>query len=163
MFPLRHLIFNASGSAAPAAQPATVASSSSASSSGSATPATKRPEDADPWLTAKRIACGSGAGAITKTCIAPLERIKVLHQTQGMHVQAGAKAEYTGIIQTVRVILQKVLCFCFISAAARRLHESNRRACNPFVLPAVFRCVWFVPRHGDCRLAGGMDASVERQ
>ena len=34
------------------------------------------------YVTPLRIICGSSAGALTKTIIAPLERIKILHQTQ---------------------------------------------------------------------------------
>ena len=41
---------------------------------------------------AARLACGAAAGAITKTIIAPLERIKIIHQTQGMHLHNSSVA-----------------------------------------------------------------------
>ncbi len=67
-----------------------------------------------------RLACGATAGAVTKTIIAPLERIKIIHQTQGMHLSAAAAAAataagrpvpppapYTGIFQSIKTILQR--------------------------------------------------------
>lgn len=49
----------------------------------------------DPWVRVKQVLAGAGAGAFTKTAVAPLERIKVLFQLQGM--QAGVPPKYTGI------------------------------------------------------------------
>ncbi len=59
------------------------------------------------FLTFHRIACGAAAGAFTKTCIAPLERIKIIHQTQGMVLASGAKAEYGGIAQSLKLMLER--------------------------------------------------------
>lgn len=46
----------------------------------------------------KLLFAGAGSGAITKTAIAPLERIKILFQIQGMHPEL--KLKYHGIVQT---------------------------------------------------------------
>lgn len=65
------------------------------------------PVDLPPFLSLQRIACGGMAGAITKTVIAPLERIKILHQTQGMVLAKGTSAEYGGILQSFGKVLQR--------------------------------------------------------
>jgi hypothetical protein len=56
-------------------------------------------------LTFLRIVCGSTAGAVTKTIIAPLERIKILHQTQGMNSQG--KKHYSGLWQTFSMVVKE--------------------------------------------------------
>lgn len=53
--------------------------------------------------TVKLLMAGAGSGAITKTSIAPLERIKILFQIQGM--QPDVPVKYTGIVQTFRTVV----------------------------------------------------------
>ena len=45
---------------------------------------------------------GAGSGMTTKTCVAPLERVKILLQIQAMKGYAGATAKYRGVLGTVR-------------------------------------------------------------
>ena len=47
--------------------------------------------------------CGAGAGAVTKTCIAPLERVKILLQLQAMQ----NSNKYKGLVGTVRMVLKE--------------------------------------------------------
>ena len=49
----------------------------------------------------KHTFCGAMAGAITKTSVAPLERVKIIMQVHGM--KDGGTAEKLGIITTARV------------------------------------------------------------
>ena len=49
----------------------------------------------------KHTFCGAMAGAITKTSVAPLERVKIIMQVHGM--KDGGTAEKLGIISTGRV------------------------------------------------------------
>ena len=58
----------------------------------------------DEYKAVKLMASGAGAGAITKTSIAPLERIKILFQVQAMK---GAENKYTGIVQAIRTIVRE--------------------------------------------------------
>lgn len=51
----------------------------------------------------KKLFCGATSGAITKTCIAPLERVKIVQQIAGMR-QDQAK-HYRGMIPTFRYLL----------------------------------------------------------
>ena len=48
-------------------------------------------------------ACGAGSGVITKTAVAPLERVKLLYQVQGMY----GTQKYTSVPQAIRVILKE--------------------------------------------------------
>ena len=46
----------------------------------------------------KQVLCGAGAGAFTKTTTAPLERIKILYQLQGMQAEGvGKNRKYRNI------------------------------------------------------------------
>lgn len=47
----------------------------------------------------RQLAAGGGAGAITKTCIAPLERVKILMQLEGM--KRGRDKQYKGVVQSL--------------------------------------------------------------
>lgn len=53
-----------------------------------------------------QLIAGAGSGAITKTIIAPLDRIKILHQIQGMKPSSLPK-KYDGIIQTGKIVIQE--------------------------------------------------------
>jgi len=56
----------------------------------------------------KQVLCGAGAGAFTKTTTAPLERIKILYQLQGMQAEGvGKNRKYRNIFQTAKVILKE--------------------------------------------------------
>ena len=53
----------------------------------------------------KHTFCGAMAGAITKTSVAPLERVKIIMQVHGM--KDGGTAQKLGIIRTGRVSRQQ--------------------------------------------------------
>eukprot|EP00943_MAST-04B_sp_MAST-4B-sp1_P006337 g6337.t1 len=56
----------------------------------------------------KQVLCGAGAGAFTKTIIAPLERIKILYQLQGMKTEGiGKNRKYKNFFQTGKLILKE--------------------------------------------------------
>ncbi len=48
-----------------------------------------------------QMVAGAGSGAACKTATAPLERIKIIFQVQGMKGQDLIKPKYTGILQTI--------------------------------------------------------------
>ena len=50
---------------------------------------------------------GAGAGAITKSAVAPLERVKILFQIQGMKGETGSTRKYRGMMQALRLITKE--------------------------------------------------------
>jgi len=53
----------------------------------------------------RQLAAGAGSGAFTKTSIAPLERVKILLQIQGMHSKLAPK--YNGIVSTLTTVVRE--------------------------------------------------------
>jgi solute carrier family 25 phosphate transporter 23/24/25/41 len=53
-----------------------------------------------------QLVAGAGSGAFTKSCIAPLDRIKILHQIQGMHLNVHS-SKYQGIWQTGSLVIKE--------------------------------------------------------
>jgi hypothetical protein len=53
----------------------------------------------------KLIMAGAVSGAVTKTAIAPLERVKVLHQVQGMSKDPALQNKYRGIGSTLKTVI----------------------------------------------------------
>mmetsp|Transcript_29048 Transcript_29048/g.57024 ORF Transcript_29048/g.57024 Transcript_29048/m.57024 type:complete len:395 (-) Transcript_29048:151-1335(-) len=53
----------------------------------------------------EQLACGGIAGAVARTSVAPIDRVKILMQTQ--HIQLKGEKKYTGIRQTLQTILQE--------------------------------------------------------
>jgi hypothetical protein len=54
-----------------------------------------------------QLLAGGVSGAVTKTATAPLERVKILLQLQGMKCAEGQPPKYKGIIHTLRVTAQE--------------------------------------------------------
>ena len=74
----------------------------------------------------KQVLCGAGAGAFTKTVTAPLERVKILYQLQGMKAGGiGKNRKYRNFYQTGKIIwvggcqgvLERQLCQRFEGVA----------------------------------------------
>ncbi len=57
--------------------------------------------DVDRWVVLRQFAAGGLTGAATKTITAPLERVKILKQVQGMSQQPG---RYRGILSSLHMI-----------------------------------------------------------
>mmetsp|Transcript_33133 Transcript_33133/g.55517 ORF Transcript_33133/g.55517 Transcript_33133/m.55517 type:complete len:342 (-) Transcript_33133:806-1831(-) len=56
-----------------------------------------------PYRTERQFLAGAGAGALTKTSVAPMERLKVIYQTAGMR----NCTKYDGIANALRIILKE--------------------------------------------------------
>ena len=52
-----------------------------------------------------QLVAGAGSGAFSKTLTAPLERIKIVFQVQGMKPADLLAPKYTGILQALRVVV----------------------------------------------------------
>jgi solute carrier family 25 (mitochondrial phosphate transporter), member 23/24/25/41 len=65
-----------------------------------------------------QVIAGAAAGALTKTSVAPIERLKVIFQTQGMRTQA---SRYNSPIQSLRLILME--------EGVRGLYKGNGANC----------------------------------
>ncbi len=65
------------------------------------------------WIRMKQLIAGGGSGAITKTAVAPLERVKILLQVQGMSVKtsgkriAAADLKYHGVVGTMKTVTKE--------------------------------------------------------
>ena len=69
----------------------------------------------------KHTFCGAMAGAITKTSVAPLERVKIIMQVHGM--KDGGTAEKLGIMSTARV---RAHCTAGSADHPTRIHTRSR-------------------------------------
>lgn len=71
--------------------------------------ATKQTEVAGKTVnrTLKQFAAGGLAGAIARTCVAPIDRVKILMQTQYVTLGEGAPPKYTSISQTLKTVLSE--------------------------------------------------------
>lgn len=56
-------------------------------------------------ITLKRFLCGGFAGAVSRTCVAPIDRIKILRQTQ--FIQEGGQMKYGTMLQTAQTVLKE--------------------------------------------------------
>ncbi|GBG28681.1 Mitochondrial carrier protein [Hondaea fermentalgiana] len=66
-------------------------------------------EPSNSYMRIKQLVAGGGAGAITKTAVAPLERVKILLQVQGMKMADRSKSDfkYRGVLGTMRTVLKE--------------------------------------------------------
>jgi hypothetical protein len=63
------------------------------------------PQQEVAYRLAVQLAAGAGSGVLNKTCIAPLERLKILYQIQGMNPEATPK--YKGIGQSLALVVRE--------------------------------------------------------
>ena len=54
-----------------------------------------------------QLVAGAGSGAFSKTATAPLERIKIIFQVQGMKGADLVAPKYTGIVQTFWLVMKE--------------------------------------------------------
>lgn len=57
------------------------------------------------FVTLKRFMCGGLAGAVSRTCVAPIDRVKILRQTQ--FIQESGHLKYGSMLQTVQTVLKE--------------------------------------------------------
>jgi solute carrier family 25 phosphate transporter 23/24/25/41 len=55
----------------------------------------------------KAMVAGAGSGAVTKTATAPLERLKILYQLQGMTEESRRNPRYGSMVGSLRLILEE--------------------------------------------------------
>lgn len=65
----------------------------------------KVPQQEYAYKLAVQLAAGGGSGVLNKSCIAPLERLKILYQIQGMNPNAPPK--YHGIAQSLSLVVKE--------------------------------------------------------
>ena len=63
-----------------------------------------QPKKSHQHLMVLQMVAGAFSGAVTKTATAPLERIKIIFQVQGMAKQDLVKPKYTSILQTLALV-----------------------------------------------------------
>lgn len=71
---------------------------------GAPSPVPEAQKKSHQYLMLLQMIAGSFSGAVTKTATAPLERIKIIFQIQGMSKNDLVKPKYTGILQTIALV-----------------------------------------------------------